>query len=130
MKNPGEPNTLLAREEELCCRLPSLTERSWCGAEEIMGFVCDKICATRADEPERLLVFYGEALAAFVAGCAGYAEASRLKRKLLLIKTQMDEETPLLKTDSDFRKLCGFSKPLLMDIKRFSVTQVSHPTMY
>jgi hypothetical protein len=59
----------------LSCLLPSLTERSWCGAEEIMGFRGFKICATRADEPKSNLVFYKEAHAAFVAGCAGYAEA-------------------------------------------------------
>jgi hypothetical protein len=52
-----------------------------------MGFGGYKIYATRADEPKSNAVFYGEALAAFAAGCAGYAEASRLIRKTLLIKS-------------------------------------------
>jgi len=91
--NRAEPWKLLTNRKHgwpqrkgRCCKLTSLTERSWCGAKGIMGLGCNKICATRADEPELNWVFYcWEAHAAPLlplhyligqggAGCAGQLE--------------------------------------------------------
>jgi hypothetical protein len=38
-------------------RASQRTERSWCGAEELSRSKCNIICATRADEPNGVLVF-------------------------------------------------------------------------
>ena len=63
--------------ENRCCQIHGLVRTKHLRRREAWLQEFNTICAAVADEPETNLIWYREAHAAFVAGCAGYSKTSR-----------------------------------------------------